>query len=255
MELDLRHIATAKARRKNARGGMDYLLSAVRRELEERWRAARGEISPREAPQKMLLLDFAGGDFDAGADAEVIRISPPETPGVDLHFGARGEFDGVVMCLQPAWLDWGALLEQARRALREGGALLFCTFGPDTLAQIRDAWRRADDAPHVHPFPDMHEIGDQLLRGGFVRPVVDADRVTVEYEDAGALHADLRREGFTNILRARRKTLTGAARAAKYRRALSEARAPNGMLGITYELIYGAATAPSSSLRVAPPRR
>jgi len=234
---------------------MGYLLAAVRRELEERWRALRGENAPQR--EKVLLLDFAAGDFDLGARAGVRRISPLESPGAELDFGAPdgGGFDGVVMCLQPAWLEWPALLEQTLRALREGGALLFCTFGPDTLAQLRDAWRQADDAPHVHPFPDMHLIGDQLLRSGFARPIVDADRITVEYEDAGALHADLRREGFVNILRERRKTLTGAARAARYRRALEEARAPNGMLAITYELIYGAASAPSSSLRVAPPRR
>lgn len=257
LQLDLRHIASAKTRRKNARGGMGYLLAAVRRELEARWRAVHGENAARRPRQKILLLDFAGGDFHLGARAGIRRISPLEAPVTELHFSAQGGggFDGVIMCLQPAWLEWPALLAQALRALREDGALLFCTFGPDTLAQLRDAWRQADDAPHVHPFPGMHSIGDQLLRSGFARPIVDVDRVTVEYEDAGALHADLRREGFVNILRARRKTLTGAARAAKYRRALEEARAPNGMLAITYELIYGAAFAPSSKLRVAPPRR
>ncbi|MGI9310396.1 MAG: hypothetical protein ACR2P7_02555 [bacterium] len=160
-------------------------------------------------------------------------------------------FDGVIMCLQPAWLAWPALLVQAARALRPGGALLFCTFGPDTLAQVRWAWSQADELAHVHPFIDMHWIGDRLLDSNFVRPVMDVDRVAVEYADADALYADLRAEGFVNILSQRRKTLTGKHRFARATRALENLRAPGAPLAITYELIYGIAAAPPpSSLRV-----
>ena len=143
-----------------------------------------------------------------------------------------------------AWLDAPAVFAEAQRLLKPAGTLLFCTLGPDTLKQLRDAWRHADDHPHVHPFCDMHNLGDQLLAGGFVRPIVDADRITIQYPRADLLHADLRADGYTNALAARRKTLTGKTRFAAYNSALTAAQKPNQPLAITYELIYGTATAP-----------
>jgi malonyl-CoA O-methyltransferase len=45
--------------------------------------------------------------------------------------------------------------------------LLFSTFGPDTLRELRQAWASADDRVHVNLFMDMHDIGDLLLASGF----------------------------------------------------------------------------------------
>ena len=259
MKLDLRQIASAKAAGHKG-AGLDYLLSPVRRELEARWATATdGGAGGSQA--RVLLLDFDHSDLHLGAAVAVRRVSALESaraPGA-LSDHADGGFDGVVMCLQPAWLDWAALLDDARRALRPGGRLLFATFGPDTLEQLRWAWQQADPLPHVHAFTDMHLLGDQLLTAGFTRPVVDADWVTVEYDDDALLYADLRAAGFTNILHDRRKTLTGKHRFARFRAALEELRQPGKPLAITFELIYGVASAPpppgaSVSVAVAPPR-
>jgi len=167
------------------------------------------------------------------------------------------KLDGVIICAQAAYLEWPAWPAQILRALKPGGRLLFCTFGPDTLREVNDAWRRVDDAPHAHPFLDLHHIGDALLHCGFARPIVDADWVTVTYPNAATLHADLRAEGFANAASARRKTLTGKTRFNAYQKALHEARTSDGNLTVTFELIYGYATAPmptsASQIRVAPP--
>src|SRR5690606_34941582 len=80
----------------------------------------------------------------------------------------------------------GAFAEY-RRVLRPGGTLLFTSFGPDTLMELRDAWAAADDGVHVNRFIDMHDIGDALLRLGFRDPVMDTERVTVTYPDTLAL--------------------------------------------------------------------
>lgn len=290
LALDLKHIASWRARHRG-RGDMAYLLTRVRRELESRWAVAvggdrdidggRGDIGGtgdnrgkntggknddnRDSARQLLLLDAAGGDWrlDAGR-ANIRRVCALESPAAaqaqfeaaaHTGIGHANQLDGVILCLQAAWLAWPAWPGQVLRALRPGGRLLFCTFGPDTLREARAAWSAADDAPHAHPFLDMHHIGDELLRCGFEKPIVDADWVTVTYPDAASLHADLRAEGFANALNARRKTLTGKARMAAYQTAL-EARAPGEPLAVTFELIYGAAAAPSgrSRIAVAPPR-
>lgn len=282
MTLDLKLNATRRARRRGP-GGMGYLLARVRRDLEARWVEGDGGIGGRDidggdggvdgdgdrgidgdggdgengdggdidSPRRVLVLDFADSDLrlgdggDGGGDITVHRVCALESPAQFESAAGDGEFDGVVICLQAAWLAWPAWPARIIRALKPGGRLLFCTFGPDTLREARAAWAAVDDAPHVHGFIDMHHIGDALLRCGYQRPIVDADWVTVNYPSAAELHADLRAEGFTNIASARRKTLTGKARFAAYQKALDEARTGDS-LGVTFELIYGMATVPSA---------
>ncbi len=250
LKLDLRQIASikARARRKNASGRLDYLRARIRRELEQRWAQDQSDSSQ---PSRVLLLDFDGEHPHLGAaHIQLISFFKDNFLAHDTD-----DFDGFVIGLPLAWLPLDAVLAEALRVLRPGGRLLFCTFGPDTLQQLRWAWSEVDELPHVHPFIDMHHIGDELLRCGFVRPIVDVDRVAVAYPNAAMLYADLRGEGFTNLLAERRKTLTGAARFAGFAKALDSLRQPGAPLSITFELIYGVATAPlpSSQVRVAPP--
>ncbi len=272
MKLDLRQISRAKARWQHASGGLHYLLTRIRRELAERWKLAqhRRELSESsklsEPPNRaqLLLFDFDDSEFPCGDAVQVQRVSIVDwqtTAQPKIAAKAAGNFDGVVMCLQPAWLQLNALFAAMLPRLRPSGALLFCTFGPDTLQQLRWAWQQVDSLPHVHPFFDMHIIGDQLLQCGFTDPIMDVDRVTVEYAQPSMLYADLRSEGFINIMQSRRKTLTGKARARDFHNALTSLRPPGAPLAITYELIYGFATAPRASLpasasqvRVAPPK-
>lgn len=210
---------------------------------------------PREG--RLLLLDFADADaeWQLGDGVEVRRCSLADW---SVGTGEAGDFAGAVLGLPMAWLALEEVLAGVLRALRPGGTLLFCTFGGDTLRQLRWAWQQVDNLPHVHPFVDMRAIGDQLLQCGFIRPVVDADRVTVEYADAATLYADLRAEGFVNVLTQRRKTLTGKERGNGFHAALADLSEPDGALAITFELIYGIATAPPPSsphqMRVAPPQ-
>ena len=241
----------ARARRKNPACDLGYLRARARCELEERWALDQPDD---HAPRRVLLIDFDGIHPNFGEAVTIQRVSSLESPGVFAP--QAGEFDGVVIGLQMAWLHLETILTEALHRLRPGGKLLFCTFGPDTLQELRRAWGEVDELPHVHPFIDLHLIGDQLLQCGFIRPIVDVDWVTVEYQDARMLYADLRGEGFTNILQQRRKTLTGKSRFDGFAKALDGLRKPGTPLAVTCEFIYGVAYAPSPSIgqvRVAPP--
>ena len=234
---------------------MNYLFSRVRRELEERW-SIPGHANrqrARQAESRVLLIDFAGSDLQLGGAETVLRRSILDSQAAnEAYFQGHesGSFDGVIMCLQLAWLELETVLTEIFRLLRPGGKLLFCTFGPDTLQQLRWAWNQVDQLPHVHPFVDLHNIGDLLLQSGFASPIVDADWVTVEYGDANVIHADLRRQGLVNILSDRRKTLTGKGRYEKYCEKLEGLHDPGESLNITYELIYGVATVPENGVRI-----
>jgi len=127
-----------------------------------------------------------------------------------------------------AWREIGA-------SLRGGGLLMFSSLGPDTLMEVRAAWRAAGlDAP-VLPFADMHNVGDALVRAGFAAPVMDMENITLEYPNPERLVADLRGQGAADARVARRRGLVTPRR---WRAAL-DALAVDGGVKVTFEIVYG----------------
>jgi len=156
---------------------------------------------------------------------------------------ASASVDMIVSNLTLQWCDVPAAFAECRRALRPGGLFVFTTFGPDTLAELRAAWHAVDARPHVHGFPDMHDIGDALVRAGFAEPVLDVERFTLTYADVLDVLRDLKRLGAHNAARARARGLTGKQAFARFRQAYEALRA-NGRIPATYEAVYGLAWAP-----------
>jgi malonyl-CoA O-methyltransferase len=138
------------------------------------------------------------------------------------------------------WCAPDAVFSEAARVLREGGLITFASFGPDTLAEVREAWAVVDDGVHVHGFLDMHDIGDLALRAGLSEPVMDVDRLQVSYPGIKSLVADLRRCGATNVAAGRRTTLTGKGRWSAFCEAMA-AREDNGRVTVSIELVFGQA--------------
>lgn len=129
-----------------------------------------------------------------------------------------------------------------RRVLRPGGLLLFTTFGPDTLKELRAAWQAADGATHVSRFIDMHDLGDALLRAGLAEPVMDVEHLTLTYADVRGLMRDLKTMGARNATAGRSRGLTGRARLAAVE-AHYETLRRDGRLPATWEVVYGHAWA------------
>ena len=142
-----------------------------------------------------------------------------------------------------------AVFLEFRRVLRPEGRLVFTTFGPDTLLELRDAWATVDDRVHVNRFIDMHDIGDALLRTGFRDPVMDAERMTVTYRDTMALMRDLKAIGAHNVNAGRPRGLTGPRRLRAMQAAYERHRA-QGVLPATWEVVYGHALAPPAGTAV-----
>lgn len=75
-------------------------------------------------------------------------------------------------------------LKEFNRVLRVGGLLMFSSFGPDTLKELRQATRSSGDAAQrIHDFTDMHDVGDMLVHAGFSDPVMDMETLTLTYAD------------------------------------------------------------------------
>lgn len=145
------------------------------------------------------------------------------------------------LCLQ--WTeDLPAVLAGFRRLMRPGGLLLFSTFGPETLHELRAAFA-GDAVPHVSGFAPIAAVGDALVAGGWRDPVLDRDVFVRGHADLPALMRELRELGATNASDARRRTLTGRGRFARAAAAYEPLRR-DGLLPSSWEVLYAQAWAP-----------
>ncbi|MEM7430395.1 MAG: methyltransferase domain-containing protein [Pseudomonadota bacterium] len=146
----------------------------------------------------------------------------------------------LVFCnlLLPHIHDVKGLLTEVSRLLRKDGLFLFSTLGPDSFAELRDAWQRVDDRPHVANFADMHDVGDAMLRARFREPVLDVEHLTVSYRSSESLFADLTAAGARGYLPNRQPGLVGKHRFQTFRDSL-ESEATNDAFGVTLELVFG----------------
>jgi SAM-dependent methyltransferase len=48
------------------------------------------------------------------------------------------------------------LFSECHRVLKNDGLILFSTFGPDTLKELKKSWAVVDNQTHVNSFIDMH---------------------------------------------------------------------------------------------------
>jgi len=197
------------------------------------------EALRRRYPEaRLVLLDWSERMLAAAADKTAARLC------ADAHRLplADNSIDIIVSnLLLPNCADPLQIFSEAQRVLRTPGLFLFNTLGPDTLKNLRRAWAKADTAPHVHAFADMHNIGDALVKAGFREPVMDVDTLTINYRNMDRLFADLRAAGATNFLAARRRGLTPPRQWREMLAAADSLRSADGSFIVHAELITGQA--------------
>ncbi|HAI59979.1 MAG TPA: malonyl-[acyl-carrier protein] O-methyltransferase BioC [Xanthomonadaceae bacterium] len=157
---------------------------------------------------------------------------------------ADAAFDLVFsnLCLQ--WVaDLPRALAELRRVMREGGLLLFSTFGPATLIELREAYAQNALPPPLSAFAAIQQVGDALIAQGFRNPVIERDTYTLTYADTPALMRELKAIGATDARPDRPRGLSGRSRhravAAAY-----EAQRRDGLLPSTWEVVTAMAWAP-----------
>ena len=163
---------------------------------------------------------------------------------------ADGSVDMLVSSLAIQWCnDLDKVFAEFRRVLAPGGMLMFTTFGPDTLKELRASWSTVDDEVHVNHFFDMHDVGDALMRHGFAEPVMDTEYLTMTYRDVLTLMKDLKQIGAHNVTQGRSRHLTGKTQLKKMLVAYEQFRR-DGLLPASYEIVYGHAWAPSPRVSI-----
>lgn len=201
----------------------------------------------------IVELDFALPMLQASARAPILTRLVDRLRGGHVHHLA-GDVERLPLANNSVAMVWSnmtfqwcndldATFKEMRRVLQPGGLLLFSTFGPDTLKELRSAFGTVDGQTHVNRFIDMHDIGDALVRNGFGTPVMDVEHFTLTYADLKALMRDLKALGAHNVTQGRPRGLFGRATWQKLQTAYESFR-KNAVLPATYEVVYGHAWKP-----------
>lgn len=161
---------------------------------------------------------------------------------------ADGSVDLILSNLMLQWCNPDQVFAEFRRVLAPHGLLCFTSLGPDTLRELRGAWRAVDSRTHVNQFIDMHDIGDALVRAGFASPVLDVERYTLTYLDVRRVAADLKATGAHNSTMGRSRSLTGRRQFAAFEAAYESFR-EEGRLPATYEVVFAHAWTPAARQR------
>lgn len=161
------------------------------------------------------------------ADAEKLPLKP----------------ESIELLISSLMLQWSNDLKQTlsgfHSVLAPNGLLLFSTFGPETLREMRESWATVDNVPHTSNFLDMHEIGDALLQSGFINPVTDMEMITMTYANVRQLMRDIKQIGASNTHSERSKGLMGKQKLKAFEAAYEQFKTNEKLYPASWEVIYG----------------
>lgn len=259
---------------------VDYLLREIGQRMQERMRYIR--LNPARAldlgcgrGHGLAVLraqypdaQIAGLDLSARMLEEAARLDPQRGSGwLGRLLGRRPVFDllqadfaelpfaadSFDMLWSNLALHWHAephhVFPEWHRVTGEGGLLMFSLFGPDTLRELRQALAGVDQHPHTLRFVDMHDIGDMLVHSGWSTPVMDMETITVTYERVDTL---LREVHLLGGFAAGDGGLRGRQWWKRARAALEAQRNRDGVIPLTFEIVYGHAWKLASPARQTP---
>jgi malonyl-CoA O-methyltransferase len=211
--------------------------------------AGRDALRERYPKAEMLRVDSAFARVRRARSAQPLAARVRSLVGARREHLACADMTALPVRTGACGLVWSnlalawsadptATLGEWHRVLEIGGLLMFSSYGPDTLKELRAAFSAVDSTPHVHPFVDMHDLGDALVATGFADPVMDMEMLTVTYDRVEALVDGLRATGQRNAHAARRRGLTGRRAWARMIDAY-RALARDGRVPASFEIVYG----------------
>ena len=239
-----------------AAAGYDDAATVQRQICEHLWRLAQDHPPPPGA-----IIDAGCGTghwlptLSAGFGERLLvaaDLAPPmlaqlrhRQPGqpcvaADVHALplATGSAAGIwsSLCLQ--WCRAESVLTEFARVLESDGMLWLSTLGPQTFAELREAFADIDDASHVLDFVGVDQLEATAVRGGFEILAHDRHRHVACAPDLASLLRAIKAVGAQDVGDNRRRSLLGrkAWRTVEHR--YEAFRRADGLVEVGYDALY-----------------
>lgn len=138
-------------------------------------------------------------------------------------------------------LQWceelASVLKDCQRILQPGGQLVFATFGPATLQELRAAWQQVDDYVHVNDFYSCSAIHNWLIAAGFSDVTIASTVYRSEYPSVLHLMHELKGIGAHNVSHQRNHAPTTRRQLQAMIQAYQQAMA-GSVIVASYEIIW-----------------
>lgn len=243
----LTHVRKRSLRRQ-ARQGVSFLYQRAAEDA-----ASRLEDINRKFTRAVLIGALDGRD--SVTKALHLDRQPEHFEHVTNVAALEGQYDLILSLLELQSDDTiPDTLLQTRQHLKADGMLLTAFLGGETLTELRESLYATDQqvlggaTARVFPMVDYSQAAMLLGRTGLALPVVDTDRITVNYGTLNSLISDLRDLGLTNVLAARdTRPLSRKWLAALHRNYAEHFAREDGKLKSTLEIIWMTGWSPHKS--------
>jgi len=147
---------------------------------------------------------------------QVTRTKLADTPNVGYvcadaeQLPLAGQIvDGVFSNLALQWcINLDVVFTDIKRVLKPGGRLVFSTFGPQTLQELKAAWADVDDYNHVNEFYSEQQLTHFLQLAGYTEIKIETRLYRSSYGSVLALMKELKHIGAHNMIAGRNKNIT-----------------------------------------------
>ncbi len=146
--------------------------------------------------------------------------------------------DTIVSNLALQWCEnLTVVFKGFNKVLKTEGRLVFSTFGPNTLQELKKSWASVDNYSHVNAFYSMQQLTAFLQQAGFNNISCESVSYLSEYQSVKELMKELKGIGAHNVLPHRNRQTT---RKSSMQAMISayESYRVNGLIPATYEIIY-----------------
>lgn len=193
--------------------------------------------------------DLIGVDFSEGMLRQVSRRQNLQKIGGNATFlpFTNACADLVISSMTYQWCALDQALGEAHRVLRPGAYVVFSTLTGDTFCELRHAFSGIDDAPHVLPLLSPETIATTLADAGFVAAEFYRAPCIARFTNSRALFASIRQTGASEVSpespeqtgsAGRRRGLLGKAAYATITSRLQALADAQGLVPLTYDVLY-----------------
>jgi len=222
-------------------------------------------LQERLPPTRQPDMIFDGG-CGTGYGSELLHRHWPESSvfGCDLSLemlrhsrernaeGVCGDLESLPFSENSFNVAWSSLALQwclpnqafaeLCRVLAPGGMLVFSTLVAGTLHEIDFAFSGIDAYRRVLPFATEDDIGSALGKAGLTDIRLQTEEWVTWHTDIKSLLATIRGIGANQVGGERRKALMGKSAWKTAQARYESLRSKNGMLPVTYRLVFGSAS-------------